>query len=80
MIPARRGFDPHDLEAVQRDDRLVLEGELVVHEGASQFPLRVEPIGGPDSDGVVKEADRVATVLFGVIHRRVGIAQQRLGG
>ena len=79
MVPAEQRLDAchragHDVHL-----RLVLEDQLVALDGAAQVVGECEALGDPDLQFVGVELVVVAAVRFRLVHRGVGLLQQRLG-
>ena len=80
VLPAHQRLDPYHPAGRHRHDRLVVQRELAVVQGALQVGPQVQPV---QSGGVhVRLEDGVAALAVGLhdVHRGVGVAQQLLGG
>ena len=70
-----RASKPITLQAIQRDDRLIVGGELRAAQRGPQVGLQFEPL----QSGLVHEASkhgiRTGAIALGAIHRQVGVAQ-----
>ena len=72
--PAQQGLGADDAAVAQVDFRLVADIELVALQRAAQLALQHQPLDrrGVHLRGV--EGEGVAAVLLGVVHGRVGVA------
>ena len=74
--PAQQRFGADDAAVAQVDLRLVADHELVAFQRAAQLALQHQPL---DRRGIHLrrvEGEGVAAVLLGVVHRRIGVADQ----
>ena len=78
MVPADQRFDTDDVLRADLDDRLEVEDELLLTESFPQKIFQGQPLQGPGIHGRRVELVVVATGVLGPIHRRVGVAHQRL--
>ncbi|OIQ76602.1 hypothetical protein GALL_417180 [mine drainage metagenome] len=79
VVPAQQGLGPDDgARAVEL--RLVVQLELAELDGLAQLRLQRGAPGQLDLHALFEEAQRIASVLLGAIHREVGVHQDRLGG
>src|SRR5205814_10576816 len=74
--PAQQRLGADDTAVAQVDLGLVADLQLIALQRAPQFALQHQPLdrGGVHFRGV--EGEGVAAVLLGVVHRRVGVADQ----
>ena len=79
MVPAHQRLEADDLAAAQRDDRLVVELELVAVERVAQLALDLEAAHGPRPHLRVEDLAAAAAALLRPVHRGVGVADQQLG-
>ena len=81
MVPPDQGFDADRATGRDVDDRLVVEDELVARQGVRQVLLEVHPITSRAPHLVVEELHLARRAMcLGVVHGRVGLAQERFCG
>ena len=76
MHPADQRFEPHHLAGPQIDLRLVMEAQLVLLYGLSQFRLQPQPIDRVLVQRFIEQHVTAATLLLGVRQCDVGAADQ----
>ncbi len=79
-LPAQQGFAADDAAARQVDQRLVVEQEFVALQGAAQVVVQVQPFLGVGIHAFGIEAEGIAAGGLGVVHRGIGLPQQRVEG
>ena len=79
MRPAQQRFHPADAAGAEIEDRLVVERQLLVRERAPQPVLERDALQRLRVHERVEELVVVAALLLGLIHRRVGVLDQRRG-
>ena len=79
MIPANQRLEAADAEIGQRDNRLVINHQLVLVDGFAQAGFGLEAGDGLLAQSVVEEFKARLAVGLGVIHGGVGVAQQVFG-
>ena len=79
VLPPQQGLDADHQAGRQVDDRLVLNGELVVFERSIQRRSCREASFGDVAQRVIEQLDTAPAALFGAVHGCVGVAQQTLG-
>ena len=79
MLPARERLERLDLAVLERDDRLVVDDDLVALERAPQLERELLPL----AEALVEPrlVDRVMAALAALrdVHRDVGVAEELLG-
>ena len=75
MEPAKQGFEPNHAQAVERDDRLIVGGELVAAQRGPQVGLQFEPLQGRLVHEASKHGVRTGATALGAVHRQIRIAQ-----
>ena len=79
LAPAHERLDADHPARDEVDLRLIVHLELVVLERLAQAPLELDPAQDAGAGGVGEQLDAVLAGLLGLVHGRVGVAQQRLG-
>ena len=79
MGPARQRLEAGERLAVQRDDRLVVDLDLVALDRGQQLALELEPLDDLGLHAVLEDAVAALAVALGAVHRDVGLAQQLRG-
>jgi hypothetical protein len=79
VAPAQQRLRTDDPAAVQLDDGLVEQDELVALQGVLEVGFEGEPLHGVVAHGRLEQPPAVGALTFGVVHRDVGVAQQVLG-
>ena len=77
MLPAQQRLDRADRAVVQRDDRLVDDAQLVALERAPQVVLDRQALDRARAHRAVEHLEASASALLGLVHRGVGVADQR---
>ena len=80
VMPADQSLESADGLVLDVDDRLVVESELTEPERLGQLDLQRQPLGGDVEQRLVEHRDLPLALRLGVVHRDVGVAQQRLDG
>ena len=80
MLPADQGFVGGGDPGFQVDDRLIVHHEFLAVDGAPQVGFDLEIIVGGGIHLRREVAVGIPAVGFGLIHRRIGIAHQRVYG
>ena len=75
MLPAHQRFETGDPAVIQREDRLVVDAQLVAFDGAVQLTLQVQVFGGKMAHARVETAVAAASGCLGPIQRDVRLAQ-----
>ena len=78
VVPAQERLDAADAAVVERDQRLVDEVQLAVVERVAQAALELETLHRTLAHRVVEDLAARLAHLLGAVHRRVGVAQQRV--
>jgi hypothetical protein len=78
IVPAQQRLRAVHRPVGEIDDRLVVQRELVVAQRAAQRRLDVQALRAPLGELRGEEAEAVSPELLRVVHRGVGILQQRL--
>ncbi len=78
MLPADQRLEPADLAGLQVFLRLVVEQQLVAHDGVAQVVLQLQALQVVRLQVGLVEAEALLRFL-GVVHRHVGRLQQRHG-
>ena len=76
MLPADQRLDANDQSALQADQRLVMQDELAVDQGAPQVAFHHQALEGRLVHVRRIETEGIAPHLLGLVHRRIGVAQQ----
>ena len=79
VAPAQERLGAEDLGGLEVEEGLEVELELVVGDGLAEAALEGEPLDGLGVHGGRVELVVVAALLLGPVHRRVGVADERLG-
>ena len=79
VAPAHERLDPGDRAVVEPHDRLVVQLELVVDERALQVGAQLEAGEHALVHPRLEQAVAALAVALGVVHRRVGVADELLG-
>ena len=79
VIPAQQGLQPHQATRLQIELRLVFEAELIVDQGIAQRRVEEHVFEGRCGQLRSVELVGISAVLFGAVHRGIGVTQQRLG-
>jgi hypothetical protein len=79
VVPAQQRLGAAHLAGVDVHDRLVMQRKLVALQRAAQRRLDVQALGAARGELGREEAIRVPPQLLRVVHRRVGILEERLG-
>ena len=79
VVPAQQRLDAGHAAVVEGDERLVDEAQLAVGEGVAQAALELQALQRALAHGVVEDLAARLAHLLGAVHRRVGVAQQRVG-
>ena len=77
IVPAQQRLDPDEPPAA-REDRLVVQLELLGHERAAQARGHRQPLERVAA-GLRVDRPAPARGVLGLVHRRVGVRQQRVG-
>ena len=80
MVPPQQRFEPDRGTVGERDDRLIDETELGAIERVTQRVLPVEAARGPLAQRLVEDRRPRPSAVLGLVHRRVGVAEQGLAG
>ncbi len=78
MLPAYERLDTRDGPCLKIYLRLVMQQQLLAFKSIPQLPLQGLTLDGVETHVWSKELAIVAPRLLGVIHRRVGILDQRV--
>ena len=78
MVPAQQRLVADGTAIGQRHDGLVVRHELVADQRVAQVALHVQQRQRLASQAVVEHGGAMAATVLGVVHRRVGVAQQLL--
>ena len=78
-LEAHQGFEGHDLTGGEVHHGLVVQGELVVLDGAAQACFHLQPAGGHGREGLGVEVEAVAPAALGLVHGRIGVADELRG-
>ena len=78
--PAQQRLARDHAAVGDRDDRLVVDLELVSLERVAQIALDAEPTIHLDAQVGVEDREAVAPDRLGAIHRNVGLMYQPVGG
>src|SRR5438552_17030021 len=78
MLPAYEHLDARDGSCLEIYLWLVVQQQLLAFKSVSQMPFQGLALYGLETDVGFKELVIVAPTSLGVIHRRVGILDQRL--
>ena len=79
-MPAQERLDAGELPGGERDDRLVVELELLVGESALDVGLEAHAVDDGLVERRVEYGEAALSLGFGDVHRDVGLAHERLGG
>ena len=79
MLPTGKRFDGHDPAGLERDAWLVVHDDLAFVDGAGELVGQLESLRGAPPHRFVEQLESSAPEILRPIHRRVGVAQQRLG-
>ena len=79
MLPAHQRFEAGDGAGLERDDRLVMQYELVALDGAPQRGLDRQALQRPRIHRLAVKGEVVPPFLLRVVHRRVGRLDQAIG-
>ncbi len=71
--------NPNSVPVVEVDHRLVVHAHLAALDGAVQLVAGAQVVDRAVVFARVEQLGAVAAQLLGAVHRRVGVAQQRLG-
>jgi hypothetical protein len=78
VVPAKQALGADHFAGLRLDDRLVVELELLSLERAPQRHLDLQPFGAPRGELGREEPEAVPPELLRVVHRRIGVLEQRL--
>ncbi len=78
-MPAQERLEALDSAGINRDDRLVVEDEFFILQRVSEGGLQEKAAHDLLVHGAVEEFTARLTLVFGAIHRDVGILKHRLG-
>src|SRR2546426_347223 len=76
---ADESFGPDHAAAVEGDDRLVHDAQLVALEGPAEGLLDLEPLEGPTPQGIVEDRPTRPPARLCVVHGRVGLLEELVG-
>ena len=76
MLPAHQRFETGDPAVIQREDRLVVDAQLVAFDGAVQVALEVQVFGGQVAHARFEHRVASASAGLGAIQGDVRLAQQ----
>src|SRR5689334_16396478 len=79
MIPAHERFETSETPSLERNDRLVVNTELLVLDGLAQIAFELQPRNGARVHTVVEQFITRLTVFLRAIHRDVRVAQNVFG-
>src|SRR5512132_1970441 len=79
MAPAQESLGASDLAGPQIDQGLVVEDQLVVVKRLAKTTLKREALERLGVHGRRVELAIVPSLIFGAVHRRIRVAQERLG-
>ncbi len=74
MLPADERLDTDDRATGEVDDRLVLEEELLLLDGAPEVGLELEPLHRLELHPGLEQLAPVLAATLGEVHRDVGVA------
>ena len=80
MRPAHQRLHPDDAPGVEVDLGLIVDAQLAALDRPPQRGLGLQALGAPQAHGAVEDRKAGAPALLGVVHGRVGVAQQHAGG
>src|ERR1700730_4817154 len=79
MLPANQSLDSDGGASFQRNQRLIVQRQLVPFDGVAKIVLEHQPL---ECDGVHRrsvELIAIASLFFRAMERRVGVTDQSLG-
>ena len=76
QTPAQQGFSAYNLAGADVDFWLIPDNQFVALQCTAQFALHHQPLDRCSVHFRRVESESIATVLLGVVHRSVGIANQ----
>src|SRR5580658_2251619 len=79
MLPAYQRLDARDLTSFEIYLRLIMQQELFSLESSAQAAFQRLPLYSLQVHFRLEKLDIVASGFFGVVHRHVGILDQRFG-
>ena len=78
VVPARQRLDAMDGAVAGPDLRLIVQLQRVVGDRAAQRRAVLQPLLGEPVHVGAEEAERGAAGLLGLVHRRIGLLDQRI--
>jgi hypothetical protein len=76
MLPARERLHGHDIPALERDDRLVVDPQLAADQRTAHLHLQPECLHRVAVHRLVEELVTRAAESLRTVHRRVGVTEQ----
>ena len=80
VVPAQQHFQPDDAARFQIDLRLVDQAQFLALDGLAQRGVQQHLLEGFFGHVLAVEAESVAALLFGAVHRRIRVAHQHIRG
>ena len=81
VLPAHERFDADDLPVACRYERLVVDGQLLLLDGAAQPELEVQPFHRPrDHGGRIEAGEAVSAEPLGLVHGDICVVQDVVRG
>jgi hypothetical protein len=78
VLPAQQGLHASDTSGGELDLRLVMKRETVFGEGLAQALLKGLTVTRGAIQGLLEQRPAIAPLALGLVHGKVGMAQQRL--